>query len=137
MSAPEVAFRKVAPRDVPTALAARAFDTAAHTQHYVGTVDGQDVVLLTLDSLPSEFLITDINVLPSERRRGFGASALAFAEGVARAEGRTEMKLRPHPLDAETSPGVLVAWYERAGFVVAGEPEGFFWTKRMPEGRGR
>ncbi len=131
MNVPEVAFRAVAPRDVPMALAARAFDTAAHTQHYLGALDGKDVVLLTLDVLPSEFLITEIFVDRTERGRRYGSAALAFAESVARAKGRGEMKLQPQPIDDREVPrDALVAWYERAGFVAL-DAERLVWTKRI------
>jgi GNAT superfamily N-acetyltransferase len=129
---PVVTFTLVAPDQVPRALAQRAPDVTAHTQHHLGTFAGRAVVLLTVDLFPDQFRVHEIQVVESERRKHFGSAALAHAEVIARGAGRTELTLMPKPLEEAEVPSreALIAWYERAGYVAA-EPERWVWVKTI------
>ena len=133
---PPVVFRRVEPHDVPSALTSpRVRESLSSTRHYVGTCAGRDVVRLSVERFPTEFRVDEIQVVGGERRRGFGAAALAHAETVARESGAFEMTLQPLPLDTATSLSDLRDWYAREGFAPV-DVDGLLFAKRLVPERG-
>ena len=129
MSAPRLAYRRMTRAALPPGLTPVERDDVALTEHHVGADGARNVVLVTLDPFPDAFTVTEIQVHASERRRGYGSDALAFAESVARARGFAAVKLRPKPLDDATDLETLIAWYERAGY--APDAARSMWIKRL------
>jgi GNAT superfamily N-acetyltransferase len=90
------------------------------------TVNGDEAGLLSYEDWSHQALgiIYEIFVLPEFRAQGIGAIFLSYAENHAFQLSCTHIQLKSYPLDQETDPERLIAWYTRNGyFHKTDEPE--------------
>ncbi len=88
---------------------------------------GEQAVALVETELRHDHLwIENVAVRPESQGAGLGRRLLAHAEDLARAAGRTELRLL-------TNAAMLanIAWYERLGYRITGRDEGFGGTVYM------
>jgi GNAT superfamily N-acetyltransferase len=92
----------------------------AYTRHFLATESGSEVGLLSIDLLPEEerFVIYEIFVPSSLRRRGVGARLLAAAEEMARDLGYKSALLLPKTMDEAFDQQALEEWYARKGYTL-------------------
>ena len=84
------------------------------------TADGIEVAFVSLDRWPepqtNPMVVYEIYIQKDRRRKGIGTGVLSEIENLAIREGFTKLRLRPSPLDRETSESELVNWYLRHGY---------------------
>ena len=89
-------------------------------------VNGHEAGLLSYDDWSHQAVgfISEIFVLPEFRQLSIGALLLSYAESHAIQLRCTHIRLYPYPLDQETDPKRLVAWYTKNDyFQKPDEPE--------------
>lgn len=100
----------------------RARDAAssknAFTRHYLATEGGTEVGFLSIDVIPvvKHFVIYEIFVPSTLRRRGVGTKLLHAAEKMASGLGCQLTLLVPKTLDQEFDHQALEDWYSRQGY---------------------
>lgn len=96
------------------------------SQEFVILENGHEAGLLSYEdwSLQAVGFIYEIFVLPEFRQQSIGALLLSYAENHALQLRCTHIRLKPYPLDQETDPDRLVAWYKKNSyFQKSDEPE--------------
>ncbi|EIU7089663.1 GNAT family N-acetyltransferase [Pseudomonas aeruginosa] len=96
------------------------------SQEFVMIASGHEAGLLSYEDWrqQSDGFIYEIFVLPEFRQQGIGAMLLSYAENYALQLRCARIRLKPYPLDQETDPERLVAWYTKNGyFQIPDEPE--------------
>jgi len=100
----------------------RTRDTASSknvfTRHYLATEGGSEVGFLSIDIIPNvkHFVIYEIFVPSTLRRRGVGTQLLEAAEKMADGLGYQSTLLVPKTLDQEFGQRALEDWYSRQGY---------------------
>lgn len=94
-------------------------------EFYFADVDGQTVGILNLN--PSEGLISNIGVGPSQRGRGYGRQIMLFGLKTLKERGRERARLRVH---VDNKPAVHL--YESLGFDKSERYVTLIWRKPKP-----
>jgi GNAT superfamily N-acetyltransferase len=96
------------------------------SQEFVILENGHEAGLLSYEDWSHQAVgfIYEIFVLPEFRQQSIGALLLSYAENHALQLRCTHIRLKPYPLDQETDPDRLVAWYKKNSyFQKSDEPE--------------
>lgn len=96
------------------------------SQEFVMTANEHEAGLLSYEDWSDQAVgfIYEIFVLPEFRQQRIGAILLSYSENHALQLRCTHIRLKPYPLDEETDPERLVAWYKKNGyFQKPDEPE--------------
>lgn len=85
------------------------------SQEFVILENGHEAGLLSYEDWSHQAVgfIYEIFVLPEFRQQSIGALLLSYAENHALQLRCTHIRLKPYPLDQETDPDRLVAWYKK------------------------
>ena len=90
------------------------------TTHYRVLANDREVAFVSLgrpfEARAGQMVLYEIFVKRDMRRKGIGTAVLSGIETMAMREGFRKMRLRPSPLDRETSQWELVSWYLREGY---------------------
>lgn len=96
------------------------------SQEFVIMANGREAGLLSYEdwSHQSVGFIYEIFVLPEFRQQGIGTTLLSYAENHALQLCCARVRLKPYPLDQDTDPERLVAWYTKNDyFPIPDNPE--------------
>ena len=88
------------------------------TTHYLGVSQGKEVAFVSIDRWPEldQFVLYELYIPKSLRRKGVGKLVLTEIEFIAKKEGFHSVKLKPHPLDSDINERDLIAWYQYLGY---------------------
>src|SRR4051794_27051443 len=106
------------------------FENYARSENLVGWLGGRRVGLVRLVVVPPALVIEDLQVLPGEQNKGYGAAVLHDLPEMARARGSDRLRLRVF----DENPARRL--YLRSGFVEVERDGNAAWLERAVEARG-